>query len=276
MKKTRVRFWGCRGSFPTFDENKIKYGGDTSCVEIRTPDNKLIILDMGTGLRRLGERIVNDSSYPKEIHIFLSHYHLDHIHGFLMFAPLFNPKYTINIYSRNSNGKNSKQIFDIFLQPEIWPINVDFLPSKINFIEMNEDKILINNSIEIRNNPHPHPPLEAFSIRIKIFDKIITYITDCEHSPEALNENVVNFADQSDLLIHDAQYSISDLPKHKGWGHSSWKNAVDVAIKSDSKKLVLFHHSPDYDDSEIDGMEIKAKLNFSNVIAAKQNLEIEL
>ena len=276
MKKTRIRFWGCRGSFPTFDTNKKKFGGDTSCVEIRTPDDKSIILDMGTGLRNLGQKIVNDSSYPKELHIFLSHYHLDHIQGFLMFAPLFDSKYTINIYSRNSNGKNAKQIFDFFLQPEIWPINVDFLPSKIKFIEMNENEILINDFIKVTNNPHPHPPLEAYSIKIKIFEKIITYITDCEHSINDLNEEVVNFASKSDLLIHDSQYTVSDLPNYKGWGHSSWKNAVDVAIKSNSKKLVLFHHSPDYNDSDIENMETKAKLNFSNVIAARQNLEIEL
>ncbi len=275
MKKTRIRFWGCRGSFPSFDENKMKFGGDTSCVEIRTPDDKCIILDMGTGLKRLGEKIINDSSYPKEINIFLSHYHLDHIHGFLMFAPLFDSNYRINIYSRNSNGKNFKEIFDIFLKPEIWPINIDSLPAKLNFIEMNQSEILISDNIKITNNPHPHPN-KAYSIRIEIFKKIISYITDCEHSEHELNDEVVKFANKSDLLIHDAQYTISDLPAHKGWGHSSWKNAVDVAIKSESKKLILFHHSPDYNDSEIESMEIKAKLNFSNVIAAKQNLEIEL
>ena len=94
MNKTKIRFWGCRGSFPTSEKNMMKYGGDTSCVEIRTHDNNLIILDMGTGLKRLGNKIINDASYPKNITILLSHHHLDHLHGFLMFAPLFDSDYT--------------------------------------------------------------------------------------------------------------------------------------------------------------------------------------
>ena len=112
MNKTKIRFWGCRGSFPTPDKDKIIYGGDTSCVEIRTSDNQVIILDMGTGLKRLGYKIINDSSYPKQINIFLSHYHLDHLLGFLMFAPLFSPDYEINIHSRNSHNKGCKDILD--------------------------------------------------------------------------------------------------------------------------------------------------------------------
>ena len=125
MNKTIIRFWGCRGSFPCSDENKRVYGGDTSCIEVRTPDNQTIILDMGTGLKRLGEKIINDSSYTKDINIFLSHFHLDHIHGFVMFAPLFEEDYNINIYSRRSGEKSLREILVQFLQPEIWPIKLE-------------------------------------------------------------------------------------------------------------------------------------------------------
>ena len=113
MNKTKIRFWGCRGSFPTPDKDKMIYGGDTSCIEIRTSDNQIIILDMGSGLKRLGNKIINDATYPNEINIFLSHYHLDHIMGFLMFEPLFDENYKINIYSRDSNNKGCKDISDI-------------------------------------------------------------------------------------------------------------------------------------------------------------------
>ena len=275
MNKTIIRFWGCRGSFPSFDENQVIYGGDTSCIEVRTPDNEMIILDMGTGLRKLGQKILNDSSCPKNINIFLSHYHLDHIHGFLMFAPLFNPEYNITIYSRPSNGKNFKEILEQFLQPEIWPVKIDQLPANITFIAINDEPVKINSNIEVLNNLHAHPN-KAYSIKLNVYGKSITYITDCEHPKDHLNKNVIEFASNSDILIHDAQYTINDLDLHTGWGHSSWKEAVDVAIQSHSKKLILFHHSPDYSDEQISSMEKKAQMHFPDVISAKQGMEIEI
>ena len=275
MNKTKIRFWGCRGSFPTSEKNMMKYGGDTSCVEIRTHDNNLIILDMGTGLRRLGNKIINDASYPKNITILLSHHHLDHLHGFLMFAPLFDSDYTIKIYSRRSRNKGLEEVFNTFLQPEIWPVKLDDLKADITFIDLDENEILINNDITISNSLHAHPN-GAYSIKIKILNKILTYSTDCEHSKEGLNQNVINFAEESDILIHDAQYTPEDLKKYKGWGHSSWENAVDVAIRSNSKKLILFHHSPDYSDNALDEIERKAKLHFPDLISAKQDLTLDL
>ena len=275
MNKTKIRFWGCRGSFPTSDKNMMKYGGDTSCVEIRTHDNNLIILDMGTGLKRLGNNIINDASYPKNITIVLSHHHLDHLHGFLMFAPLFDSSYKINIYSRRSRNKGLEEVFNTFLQPEIWPVKLDDLQADISFIDLDENDIIINNDTTISNSLHAHPN-GAYSIKIKILDKILTYSTDCEHPKEGLNQNVINFAEESDILIHDAQYTPEDLKKYKGWGHSSWENAVDVAVRSNSKKLILFHHSPDYSDDALDEIERKAKLHFSHVISAKQGLTLDL
>ena len=274
MNKTKIRFWGCRGSFPCPDKNKIEFGGDTSCVEIRTSDNNLVILDMGTGLKRLGEKIISDTSYPKKINIILSHYHLDHLLGFLMFAPLFSPEYTINIYSRESHGKNCKDVLNSLLKPEIWPVNLDMISAKISFLNIDATDFDIKN-IKVSTCLHPHPN-SAFSISLKLFNKKITYITDCEHPKDHLNKNVIEFASDSDILIHDAQYTPEDQIKHIGWGHSSWQNAVDVAIQSNTKKLILFHHSPDYNDDELRDIEKKSKLSFKNVIAAKQDLEIDL
>ena len=275
MDKTIIRFWGCRGSFPSFDENKVIYGGDTSCVEVRTLDGEIIILDMGTGLKRLGDKIINDNSYPKKINIFLSHYHLDHIHGLVMFAPLFDSKYTINIYSRLSNGKDFKQVLKNFLQPEIWPINLDNLSAKISFIDMSDDEIEINENTKVFNRLHPHPE-KAYSIKINSFGKIITYVTDCEHPKDHLNHNVVDFASESDILIHDAQYRAEDLHLYKGWGHSSWKEAVDVATKSNSKKLVLFHHDPSHDDKAMDEISTLVERARPGTVVAREGMVLSL
>ena len=275
MNKTKIRFWGCRGSFPTPDKDKMIYGGDTSCIEIRTLDNQIIILDMGSGLKRLGNKIINDTTYPNEINIFLSHYHLDHIMGFLMFEPLFDKNYKINIYSRNSNNKGCKDILKTLIQPEIWPVSLDMLTSKVTFKELNDEDIIINDNTRVTNSLHAHPN-SAFSISILTHEKKITYVTDCEHPKDNLNKNVIDFSKNSDILIHDSHYTPEDLMKHIGWGHSSWKNAIDVAIESNSKKLILFHHSPDYNDNDIKDIEKKAQLDFNDVIAAKQDLEIEI
>tara|TARA_B110000263_G_C15066799_1_gene400050 strand:+ start:37 stop:615 length:579 start_codon:yes stop_codon:yes gene_type:complete len=192
-----------------------------------------------------------------------------------MFAPLFNPEYNITIYSRLSNGKNFKEILNQFIQPEIWPVMIDDLPANLSFITIDDNPVKISDNTEVFTSLHPHPN-KAYSIKLNIFGKIITYVTDCEHPKDHLNPNVVEFASNSDVLIHDAQYTIEDLDLHTGWGHSSWKNAVDVAIQSNSKKLILFHHSPDYDDQQISNIEKKAQMNFSDVISARQDLEIEI
>ena len=103
MKKEYIKFWGVRGSFPTPEKDKLKYGGETSCVEIVTSNNDCIVLDMGTGIKNLGKDILNNKSYPREINIFLSHYHWDHIMGFFSFAPLYHKEFIINIYGYNKN-----------------------------------------------------------------------------------------------------------------------------------------------------------------------------
>ena len=114
MNKTKIRFWGCRGSFPTPDKDKMIYGGDTSCVEIKTFDNQLIILDMGSGLKNLGQKIVNDTTYPDQINIFLSHYHLDHIMGFLMFVPLFDKNIKLISIQEIVKIKDLKMFWKLF------------------------------------------------------------------------------------------------------------------------------------------------------------------
>ena len=164
---------------------------------------------------------------------------------------------------------------ETFLQPEIWPVNLEMLNADVMFKELDDNETIINSNTKVTNSLHPHPN-SAFSISIHTDDKKITYVTDCEHTKDKHNMNVVEFSKNSDILIHDAQYTPEDQIKHIGWGHSSWQNAVDVAIQSNTKKLILFHHSPDYNDDELRDIEKKSKLSFKNVIAAKQDLEIDL
>ena len=273
-----IKFWGVRGSNPTPDSDKLKYGGDTSCVEIRTKNNDLIILDMGTGIRNLGKEIINNKSYPKEINIFLSHYHWDHIMGFYYFAPLYHSEYTINIYGYNKNTPICL-LRDTLINKNFWPVKKEMYSANINFIEMdevsNDQKCIKINSSNVYYSIHPHPN-GTNSFRVETDDKKIVYITDCEHPEGSLNPNVIKIAEESDILIHDSHYTINDLSDHKGWGHSSWKQAVDVAITARTKQLILFHYSPDYDDNQVEVNEKNAKKKFINTIASYQGLTINL
>ena len=277
MKKEYIKFWGVRGSCPTPEKDKMKYGGETSCVEILTSNNESIILDMGTGIKNLGKEIVDDKSYPREINIFLSHYHWDHIMGFFSFAPLYHKEFTINIYGYNKNT-SIDMLKDVLINKNFWPVDKEMYNASINFIEMEASSNEINfakiNQTKVYYSLHPHPN-GSNSFRVEDKNKKICYITDCEHPTGSLNQNVIDIAKDSDILIHDSHFTISDLTTYKGWGHSSWKQAVDVAIVSHSKQLILFHHCPDYDDYQVLENEQNAKKKFVNTIASYQGLCIE-
>ena len=141
MGKGYIKFWGVRGSHPTADTDKMNFGGDTSCVEIRCND-KMFIFDMGSGLRNLGDSMLKDESCPKEVHIFLSHYHWDHIMGYLYFKPLFDSSFSFNIYGTNKNIR-IKDITSKLMQTSMWPVSSDMLKAKINFIELNNSFLKI-------------------------------------------------------------------------------------------------------------------------------------
>ncbi len=217
MKKEYIKFWGVRGSCPTPDSDKMKYGGETSCVEIRTDKNDSIILDMGTGIKNLGQHILNDKSYSNTINIFLSHYHWDHIMGFFSFAPLYNKDYTINIYGYNKATPIS-MLKDVLINKNFWPVDNEMYNASINFIEMDETSNELNcvniNNTKILYSLHPHPN-GTNSFRIENSNKAIVYITDCEHPLGSLNQNVINISKESDILIHDSHFSINDLSNYK-------------------------------------------------------------
>ncbi|MAV58672.1 MAG: hypothetical protein CMG07_01830 [Candidatus Marinimicrobia bacterium] len=275
MKKNIIKFWGVRGSYSITDSDKLEVGGDTPCVEIRTKDNDLIILDMGTGLNNLSSALLKEKNPPSNIDIFLSHYHLDHILGFLSFAPLFMDKFKINIYGKkDASGGVEKALNDI-LDERYWPVTFDMFNADLTFIDIKPGRIHLKNGISIESNLHPHPN-GALGFRVELKDNVITYITDVEHPIGKTLRKVNHLARESDVLIHEAHFTPSDLPNYKGWGHCSWEEAVSVAKISKSKQLVLFHHSPTYSDDVINEFGEDAKEHFGNCMLAKQNLEIIL
>ena len=272
MKKNKITFWGVRGSFATPDLDKMNFGGDTSCVSLET-DNQIMILDMGSGARNLGRYIISNPNSPKILNIFLSHYHWDHMLGFLSFAPLFSNEYEINIYGKKDR-LHLKDIINHMLDPIFWPASYDHFNAKLNFHNI-DDKISLSENLVVESQIHNHPN-DAFSYNILFDNKKVTYITDCEYISGEINQKLIDFAKNADLLIHDSHFTKEDLPDHKGWGHSSWNQAITMAQKSNSKQLALYHYNPDYDDKKINLIEKHAQKIFKQTIAPKQGLVIYL
>ena len=270
----KIKFWGVRGSFPAPRKDTVVYGGHTSCVEIRTAKNELIILDMGTGFIDLGNSLLSEQNSPKSAHIIVSHYHWDHIFGFLGFAPFFDPSRSFKIYGKDDK-MDPNQIIEYIQNPTFWPVDMSMLNAKIDLFNFPNDELIISDDNRIKFTLHGHPN-GANSYRIEIGNNIIVYSTDCEHPTDHLNHHVIENARNADILIHDAQYTDDELPAHKGWGHSSWQQAVNVAKEANAKQLILYHHDPARNDDALSKLESDAKEKFPDTLAAKQGMEILL
>ena len=270
----KIKFWGTRGSFPTPHADKVIYGGNTSCVEVTTPDNDMIILDMGTGLIDLGNDLFKRQDPPTDITILLSHYHWDHMIGFLGFNPLFDPRFSFKIYGKKDR-LDLDTIIEKALDDTFWPISREMFQARLETSFFPEDSLYINEKICVESALHGHPN-GTNSYKITYSGKSVMYTTDCEHPVEHLNPTLAKFGKGVDTLIHDAQYTDDELKERIGWGHSSYMQAIEFAKLIDAKRLVLFHHDPMRSDTELKQIEEDASKHFPNLICAKQGMEIEL
>ena len=274
MDKHCIKFWGVRGSFPMPDRDKIEVGGHTSCVEVRTADNELIVFDMGTGFISLGNALLKEDNPPKSAHVFISHFHWDHIIGYLGFAPFFHDWFTCNIYGKQDK-LSIEEIFEHIHNYTFWPVEMPMYKAKINLNTFPTNSVQISDSVKLTAILHGHPN-GANSYRLEVGNTIIVYCTDIEHPEKQLNQNAIDIAKDADVLINDAQFTDEELPAHKGWGHSSWQQSTALAKEANVKQLVLFHHSPHNNDSVIGEIEKQAQAVFNNTIAAREGQEIKL
>lgn len=269
-----VKFWGVRGSIPVANKKMLKYGGNTSCVELNIED-KRIIFDSGTGIIDLGQELAKNKEV-KEVHIFISHYHLDHILGLAFFKPFYIEDYKIKLYGPKIDDSGVKEILSKLITPPFFPIPIEGFSANIEFINIEEDEELLlgkNVSIETTSNLHPGVGL-YYNLKYK--DKNLSYITDIE-IVEDKSEKIEKFIQSADLSIIDSNYTEKEYRENRlGWGHSSWEKAVDLAKRSDVKKLILFHHDINRTDSQIEEIERLAKVEFQNTYAAREGMVIEI
>ena len=276
----KLTFWGVRGSTPTVDPATWRFGGNTPCLDFVAPDGTQFILDCGTGLRMLGNRW-NDqhSPRPKQTHIFVTHYHWDHIQGLPFFAPLYVDKNEFHFYSFRSKflGRDSlRQVFETQMALPYFPVDFSAMSAKRKFRELEggESFLVGENKVTARHINHPQGCL---GFRIETPAGTIVYATDNEPGDPALEKNLRELAAGADIFVNDAQFTSAQLAgAKKGWGHSSWKEGVNIAREMGAKTLVLFHHDPDSSDRMVDGLLRDAREEFDSVFAASEGMVITL
>jgi phosphoribosyl 1,2-cyclic phosphodiesterase len=272
-----VHFWGVRGSIACPGQSTVRYGGNTSCVEVRVAGHRLIF-DGGTGLRVLGQSLL--SQMPVEAHLFFTHSHWDHIQGFPFFVPAFVKGNRFHIYGAVApNGSTIEQrLNDQMLHPN-FPVPLQIMGADLKFYDLEVGEAIPIGEVLVENTLLNHPG-EAIGYRVSWRDHAVAYITDTEHYPDRLDENILELAQNADMLIYDATYTdeeyYSKTSSKLGWGHSTWQEAVKMAKAANVEKLVIFHHDPLHDDDFMDQVKESTARQFPNSLVAWEGLEIDL
>lgn len=278
----KISFYGVRGSVASPGAGTVKYGGNTSCVYIELENGQDLILDAGTGIRKLGERLANLDS---DINLLLSHGHWDHIQGYPFFAPIYQPDRLINVYTALV-GKHD-QLYALFDQMDgaNFPVRSDQLPSRVQVISRETDTIISETSMRIIHQKLNHPG-GGSAYRIEEEGASCAYVTDNEldppDAPQTSYDEWVDFCQDVDVLIHDAQYLDSDMPHKHGWGHSLVSQVRTLAKDANAGCLVMYHHDPDRQDIEIDSIQQENEVYFENLrfpaisLCAAEGMQINL
>jgi phosphoribosyl 1,2-cyclic phosphodiesterase len=276
----KLSFWGVRGSTPTVDPATWRFGGNTPCLELSAPDGTQFILDCGTGLRMLGSRWAgSEAARSAETHIFVTHYHWDHIQGLPFFSPFYNDNNQFQFYSFRSKflGRDSlRQVFETQMALPYFPVDFSAMSAQRRFreVEGGECFRIGENKVTARWLNHPQGCL---GFRIETPAGVVVYATDNEPGDPKLDKNLRELAVDADIFINDAQFTPAQLAStRKGWGHSSWKEGVDIAREVNAKTLVLFHHDPDSTDRMVDEILRQAREDFDSVFAASEGMVITL
>jgi phosphoribosyl 1,2-cyclic phosphodiesterase len=257
----KATIWGCRGSLPAPGASKLRYGGDTSCVEVELSDGTLVVLDAGTGIREFGSARCDGVSHA---HLLLTHLHMDHIEGFPFFSLLWTRGCELHVWGPASPMLSLKERLARYMSPPLFPIDVHDVPANVTFHDLPAEPFVIGPAtIVAAAVEHPGPTM---GFRITEGGRSFAYIPD--HEPAALGD----FANESpdwidgyaiaanaDVLLHDSQYTSDEYATRRGWGHSSLADAVAYARVTGAERLLMFHHDPTHDDAMLEGMESQAR-----------------
>ncbi len=296
----KLTFWGVRGSIPCPGPKTVKYGGNTACIELRFgPADKLFIIDAGSGIRELGDKLIREDlkKGPIDTKIFLTHTHWDHIMGFPFFVPIYIPGTHIEVYGPVTYEEDTlDRIVGDQLRYRYFPVRQSELAADIRYYQLKESEQEFGGGIKLKTKYLNHPILDL-GYRFEYEGKVLCTAYDTEpfrnvfdvkpddpNYDESViregemvareeNEKVLRFFEGADVLIHDSQYTYKEYVESKlGWGHSPFEWAINAAHKAGVKKLFLFHHDPLRTDEELDKLLEK----YRSMIKGKTSLEIDI
>ena len=270
-----VRFWGVRGTIACPSTSHIKYGGNTSCIEVMVGD-RTIIFDAGTGIRNLGNELMKRD--VREAHLLMSHTHWDHINGFPFFVPAYDPNRSLHIMAghlANDNG-GIQDVLNAQMNSPMFPVPLETMQAKLRFEDFKAgEKFKLYSDVNIKTAPLRHPN-GATGYRIEHNGKSVCYITDTEHVPGEPDQKILELIEGSDLVIYDSTYTEEEFLTKVGWGHSTWNEGLALCQAANVKKFAIFHHEPDHDDNFVDGIEAEAQAIWEHSFAAREGMVVGL
>lgn len=250
-----IKCWGSRGSIPVSGREYLRFGGDTTCIQVTAASGETVIIDAGTGIRKLGA--VLQKKQGQHFYLLMTHVHWDHVAGFSFFKPLLDRNCTITIQNLTFSGIDFKSVLERIMSPPLFPITLDELNATICFDDTLSGAFSIG-SIDIETIPLSHPN-GGMGYRFTENNRSFVFLTDNElshvHPGGATLPDFLSFTRNADLLFHDAEFKPDEYPSRKCWGHSAYTDVLDLAIKAGVRQLGLFHLNQDRTDDQVDAME---------------------
>ena len=268
----RVKFWGVRGSIACATPDYMKYGGNTSCIEVEAGDYRFV-MDAGTGIRNFGgEFLKND---VRESHLLLTHTHWDHINGFPFFVPAYDSKRSIRIMAGHLKNQGGVQdVLSIQMHNPMFPVPLEAMQAKLVFEDFEAgDTFEVSKGVTIRTAPLNHPN-GATAYRVDHKGKSVVYVTDTEHKPGEPDQNILGLIEGADVVIYDSTYTESEFPAKVGWGHSTWEEGMRLCRAANVGRLAIFHHDPDHNDEFMDKLAKEAADAWEGNFVSREGMEI--
>ena len=272
----QLKFWGVRGSTPTPERRNSRHGGNTPCLEVRLANGTILILDCGSGLRALGKSLIRQhGEKPIVAYIFLTHFHWDHIQGIPFFKPLYGKGNAIFFHSVSLRAQELQSAVEGQMISPYFPVDMSIMGAVRHFYDIGTKPLNIHGAT-ISSVALNHPQ-GCVAYRVEADGGSLVYATDTEPGSPTHDQNVREIARGVDVFICDSQYTPEELHgEKKGWGHSSWVEAVKIAQDAGVRKLVLFHHDPERDDAMVDALVVQARKQFPITIAAAEGMILDI
>jgi len=271
----RIRFWGVRGSIACPGPETIRYGGNTPCIEVRCGEH-ILIFDAGTGLRALGDALVKDQKI-RDVNIFLTHCHLDHVIGLPFFAPFFAEGYRVRIWAGNLvPPDNIEQIMRKLMSSPLFPVEVEIFKAKIEYHDFRSGDVLRPyEGVTLQTAPLDHPD-GASAYRLEYGGRTFALLSDTSGFPGKRDRELVEMARGADLVVYDGTFTEKEIASRLTWGHSTYARGIRLADEAKAKQLCMFHHDPSHDDDFMDALAAEANDARPGTLTAREGQIIDL